>query len=503
MSASLQFNGQGSRYRFHAGVSGVDTENLQSGGGNEQANTSYASRGGHAQVNYSPSDEKTLSLSYRAFEKNDTPMLSYLNLGFLSDAVVDPMRMQMSTLRYNDVTNRRWADSLTATTSWNRQVDGRDYTVNSTRAHVYNKNSSNMLGLNVEVGKFIRSHHLIYGLDRTQEKIHSEMRSLAATGVTTAIRGDYLNGGEYEATGVYVNDRFPVTKWLTVTGGLRYGRYTSRGQEVLPVLGAFDGRSTKSNVTTSLNAVFHATPTLNLVGNYVSGYRAPNMHDMTQYSLNSLALVVPSTNVEAERMRSIEAGAKYDSGRLSGSIFGFRNNLSNLLIQAPGLLNGQSFVDLNRNGVRNLGEPAVIVTRNVGVSTIKGFELDARYIATPNVTLWGNYTRTIGTNNDSRQTLSRIQPRLANTGARFAAMSGYRLWTEAILTYGSAYLGADGQKYPGFHVYTVRGGARFGERVALTVAVENVLDERYRYAPNIALVDQPGRQLVIATDFKF
>ena len=36
-----------------------------------------------------------------------------------------------------------------------------------------------------------------------------------------------------------------------------------------------------------------------------------------------------------------------------------------------------------------------------------------------------------------------------------------------------------------------------------TVALENLLDERYRFVPNLALVDQPGRQVVVATELNF
>ena len=42
--------------------------------------------------------------------------------------------------------------------------------------------------------------------------------------------------------------------------------------------------------------------------------------EATAFSFTSLALIIPSTNIEAERMRSLEMGAKYDSGRVSGSV---------------------------------------------------------------------------------------------------------------------------------------------------------------------------------------
>ena len=321
--------------------------------------------------------------------------------------------------------------------------------------------------------------------------------------MTTVSRGDYINGGEYKATGIYLNDNFSFTKWLTLSAGARYGKYTSSGSEVLPLVGKFDAHSDKSNLTSSFNAVVHSTRTINFVANYLRGYRAPNMHDMTSFTLNSLFLIIPNAGLEAERMRSVEGGVKYDAGRLSGSAFYFRNRLSNLLVQSSGTFLGKPFVDFNHNGVRNAGEPVVRVTTNIGHSTVKGYELELRYLATSNLTLWGNYARTIGTNDTAALVLSRIQPRLANLGARLSANGGHGLWTEGTLMYGSDYVGTNGIQYPGFHVYTVRAGASLTPRVSLILGIENLLDQKYRFAPDLASLDQPGRQAVVAAEFNF
>jgi hemoglobin/transferrin/lactoferrin receptor protein len=502
-AAALQVHGQGEGYRYIAGLSGVNTSDLTGGGGVEQANTAYERRAGHAHFDYFPSTEKTLSFGYRAFERTNK-YLTFTLSPFIADADVDPMRMQMATLRYDDVTGRGWQDSLAVVASWNRQDDGRNFVISTPLIHSFYDNSDTMLGLNVELGKFLGSHHIIYGVDHTREKIASSTVSYLGTArVPVGGRGDYLDGGEYDATALYLNDQFKLTRWFTITAGARYGRYVSRGSETLPGIGHFDAKSKRSNVTSSLNVVYHATPTLNFVGNYVRGYRPPNMHDMTSGASNGLFAFVPTTALAPERMNSIEAGVKYDSGRVSGSAYYFDNELSNLLVVGAGLFQGKPYLDYNGNGVRNLGEPLAVVTSNIGKATVKGYELDLRYLPTANLTLWGNYARTRGTNNDSRQALSRIQPRLANAGARFALQGPRGLWVEGIFTYGSESEGTDGSKFPGFHVYTLRSGGNISDRMSLTLAVENLLDKSYRFSPSIALLDQPGRQAVLVTEIRF
>jgi outer membrane receptor for ferrienterochelin and colicin len=503
LGGALQVHGQGARYRYIAGISGIDAEDLTVGGGATAPNTAYERRSGHAQLSYFPSTEKTLSLGYRYFDRSGK-YLSFLRSPLVADGNVDPMRMQMATLRYDDVTSRRWADSLAITGSWNRQDDGRDFLTSTVVVQNYYYNSDSMAGLNLELGKFLGSHPLVYGVDHTRERLGSSALSLVgANQVPMSTPADYLDGGRYNATAVYLNDQFSVTRWVTVTAGARYGRYVSSGREELPVIGTFDAASTKSNVTSSLNVVVHATPQLNFIGNYVHGFRPPNMHDMTLASGNAVFASVPSTDLEAERMESLELGVKYDSGRLAGSLYFFDNDLSDLLVSGPGLYNGKPYLDYNGNGVRNLGEPAVLVTSNVGKATVRGHELDLRWMSTAHLTLWGNYARTVGTNNDSRQTLSRIQPRLANAGARFTSLGRRGLWTEAIYSYGSESEDAAGVTYPGFGVYTIRGGAEVSDRLSLTLALENIFDESYRFTPSIALIDQPGRQLVVVTELRF
>ncbi len=500
---ALQLNGQGERYRYIAGVNGLQTSDLTIGGGTELPNTAYRRRGGHASVDFFPTTEKTLSLGYRAFERTNK-YLSFLASPAIADGDIDPMRMQMATLRYSDVISRPWQDSLTATASWNRQDDGRNYVLRTPLIHRFFDNCDTMVGLNVEAGKFIHSHHLIYGVDHSRERVASSLLSLVGTAeLPVRGRGDYLDGGRYDATAIYLNDQLSLSKWLTITAGARYGRYVSSGSEVVPAIGPFDAASTKSNVTSSLNVVVHATDNLNFVGNYVRGYRPPNMHDMTSAAVTTATASIPDADLEAERMNSFEAGLKYDSGWLYGSAFYYDNDLSNLLVNGPGLYKGLSFLDLNDDGQRQPLEPLVLTTTNIGKATVKGYELDIRYIPTANLTLWGNYANTKGTNNDARQSLSRIQPRLANVGARLATNGEHRAWVEGILTYGSDSVGPTGDHFRGFHVYTLRGGTNLNRQVSLTVAVENVFDTHYQFVPSQSLIPQPGRQAVLVTDVHF
>jgi outer membrane receptor for ferrienterochelin and colicin len=102
-----------------------------------------------------------------------------------------------------------------------------------------------------------------------------------------------------------------------------------------------------------VNLIYHATPSLNIIGNAMRGFRTPNIFDATtalEWGVNTI--LVPSGEVSTESVVSYELGAKYASNRFSGSAFYFRTDLTDLLVRAPGLLNGLPFNDSNGSGVR-------------------------------------------------------------------------------------------------------------------------------------------------------
>src|SRR5207247_8406090 len=145
-------------------------------------------------------------------------------------------------------------------------------------------------------------------------------------------------------------------------------------------------------------------------------FRAPNLDDVSRFNLTRSEIDIPSTNLEAERMNSIEVGTKFDRRLFSGSVFYFKNDLFNLLQSGNGTYNGQSFIDYNNNGTRDSGEPRVRQLHNVGKARLHGYEIETRVNPSSWFTVWGNYMRTVGVNDDTDRSLSRIQPKFGTVG---------------------------------------------------------------------------------------
>src|SRR5207244_1306179 len=91
-----------------------------------------------------------------------------------------------------------------------------------------------------------------------------------------------------------------------------------------------------SDFTGALNLVFHPTSKINLIANAMRGFRAPNVDEMSRFNLRTAGLDVPNPQAGPEHVMSYELGAKYEDGRLGGSLFYYRNNLNDLLVRQSG-----------------------------------------------------------------------------------------------------------------------------------------------------------------------
>ena len=273
-----------------------------------------------------------------------------------------------------------------------------------------------MLGLNLEMGSFAgKSQHFVYGVDYAQDSIDSFTHDInLTTNAVTNRRGRYTDGAQYSSIGVYVQDHFSISKWLTASAGLRYGTFKTEGSEVLPVIGAVSLDSTKGGTTGSLNMIVHVTPTLNVIGNVMRGFRAPNLQDISRFSQSSSNIEVPATRAEGEQVTSYEAGVKYQNRFLSGSAFYFTNDLSNLLIVSNSTYKGMSFNDANKNGVKDAGEANFRENLNIGNAQIKGWEADVRLRPTQWMQVWGNMTHSTAATKDVLKAalVQRVSPAL-------------------------------------------------------------------------------------------
>lgn len=512
VSVPIEVFGRSDQFRYDAGFAAGSYGEQRAGDVGKQANTSYRQRSAYLNGQWLLSPEKTIGFGYQDVDQRDVQQPGvpglFNALNFL------PRTMQLGNVSYQDLTSRGWEDSLRISAYWNRQEQHESADLSPRPPLVFN-DSDVMTGLNVELGTFAGAHHLLYGIDSSTDHVDSTSYSFSTTtGELLPRRGNVTDGAHYRTLGVYLQDHFDPAKWLTVIAGARWGQFKSKGSEVLDI-GPIDLSSSKSDVTGALNLIFHVSPKLNVIANGFRGFRAPNIYDSSKYNFirtaNGVGFEVPAPNVQPERVISYEGGLKYDDGNLGGSAFYFRNRLTDLLVLAPGLLNGLPWRDTNGDGIRQASEFAVFQNQNVGSATIHGVELDGHYSLSNGVTAWGHYTKTKGTDTRTDSPLSMMPPSFGAAGVRYLSAATYQPWVEVVWRY----YGKQDQlsltdranpdvvngSIPGFNVFHVRTGLALTSRVTITAALQNITDKKYREAGSGLFA--PGRGLVLGTELRF
>jgi outer membrane receptor for ferrienterochelin and colicin len=515
VSTPLELFGSSKHFRFNAGVSAGRFGDLESGAG-KQGFSAFKQRSGFANGQVLLSPEKTLGFGYQYVRQTDVERPGVAGTSVLF-GTIKPSSMQIASLSYQDLTSRSWEDSLRVTAYWNRQSEVLQAVTNVTRPPTQFNDSDALGGFNLELGTFVKSHHLLYGVDYSAETASSSVRNTnATTGAVTYSRGNEMDGSKYRALGVYLQDRVDAGRWLTVIAGARYGRFKTSGREQSATIGNVNLDGSKSDVTGAINLIGHITPHLNVIGNAFRGFRAPNLDDMTRLNyrlLNSNTIVyeIPNTKANPERVTSYELGLKYDNDRFQGSVFAYRNRLTDLLQITPSTFNGLSFLDSNRNGVKERTEFNIVQNLNVGTAIIKGFEVEGRYRLSDSAFAWFNYTTTNGTDTAADQPLPLVPAAGGTAGLHYAWRSAYEPWAELVWRHAnrqtriSAAELADPiialEGIPGFDVIHLRTGAIVTPRLSLTAAVENLTNETYRQTGS--LIYSPGRQFVLGTRIHF
>jgi outer membrane receptor for ferrienterochelin and colicin len=499
--------------RLDAGLSSTRAGDVKGGGGvGSQDGTGFEQTSGHLNGQWFLTREKALTLNYQQGRSlGETPPN---NISLLAGKF-DPSRLSLLSLSYQDLTSRSWEDSIRVTAFWNDQEEIREVLLvtpaTGARRTQREWDKDEMTGLNVELGSFIGSHHLVYGVDFTDEKLGSAKRATAlSTGVVTNLRGNEMDGATYRTTSIYLQDRADFGRWLTVIGGARLAQFEASGHEESS-LGVVEIDVKRANVTGALNLIGHLTPRLNVIGNVISGYRAPNLDELSGSATKPGIFWIPNPEANPEKVLSFEAGFKYDGSRLRGSAFYFRNRFTDYLVFTPTTFRGLSFNDTNGNGRRDPGEFPVMHLANVGKATIRGAEGKIELDLARHVSVTANYSRLIGTDDVAGGPLTLMPPATGSIGFRYLSASRRLPWAEIDFRVAQAqtrlsptdvanfYIGPNGA--PAYQVVDIRGGFTLMNRLALSLAVENVLDEQYRFIASNRY--EAGRQLVVGTQFQF
>ncbi|MGJ5817503.1 TonB-dependent receptor plug domain-containing protein [Paludibaculum fermentans] len=246
------------------------------------------------------------------------------------------------------------------TVSMNRlRDDSRRQGVNYSDAVIVDRNSVAALGLSGQASRqFGRGYLVLGGLDFHRERI-SSYRSSGPS--------QFPDGALYSTAAPFVQATAQPFGRLLLQGGLRFNHNSfllPKGQ-LVPNL---EPRQNFSALAANLSGSFRLTGTLELLGIYSEGFRAPNASDLAATGLTGLGFEVPAAvaaqagallaldaseaalprdrraiaSLGAERLRNFEAGLRLRTNRWVLRLQGYSNFFDNPIVRRTVLFDAAS-----------------------------------------------------------------------------------------------------------------------------------------------------------------
>ncbi len=430
-----------SDWSLQGGVSGLRAQDLRAGqGGDSHAavtrflglpadvlgerlqDTAFTQWGGYARFFWKPARDHTFSATYLRSEQHGGRRFDKLN-GGNGDLIhaFDPQILDFFYLRY-EKQGLGWLDTLSGTFSYNSQRDDRTTQggAGNFLAPIDDEfNDVDVFGYQVQATTHIGSRHsLVFGGEIFDEYIDSSRTRLdPLSGTRRAVRPRFPDDSRYTTFGVFYQHGVElIPHRLRVQGGLRYSAFNFRtfadanlrdpsGQPLVP-----DFSTTLQDVTFNLGAVLRLRENLQLVGSVRRGFRAPNAADFSSVGLTSNGFEVSPGqggevgglagttadssagssgqavgSLDPEVLYNFELGLRFQSRRMTASVTGFTNEISDFITKRTLLLpagavgqaiGGQTIIAQLPSGavITAADSRPVLVRANVGEVRIWGIE---------------------------------------------------------------------------------------------------------------------------------
>ncbi len=366
--------------------------------------------------------------------------------------------------------------------------------------------------LNFDLTKTLSEKNtLYYGLETFYNKVKSTAgKTNIVNGETEPAATRYPDGGSnYSSASAYADFKSRLSTKVTLLAGARYSYvwlkskfndktfYPFPYDEIDLSTGALNG---------SLGLVYRPVSKLNVTANISSGFRAPNVDDISKvFDSEPGNVIVPNPDLKPEYAYNTDLGLTFSfSENAKVNITGFYTYLVDAMVRRDFTLNGQDSIVYD-------GEMSKVQALvNAGSAQIYGGSFGFEANITKSLGFKTGLTYMKGKDNDGYP-VRHVSPLFGNAGLTYIAKN---LKLEAYLNYNGeisyenlalserkkTYMYAtdsNGNPYsPSWYTLNFIGYYQINKYFQVNFGIENILDHRYR--PYSSGIVSPGRNFIIA-----
>ncbi len=469
-----------------AGFSYLATEDLRGGGDTRRQRPSdYTMVGGNAGVLWEPAPGHRTTLDFQMLRQPETPRYDELVPGFgqtepSSDVWnYEPLERIFGHLQHRiEEVVPGYIDSLSFDAAFQQIRDDRRTRAHGSTIENRERNRSQLLGF---AGHGVSQPNswlsLSWGVESYFDTVSSEREETnLADGLSSTVASRFPDGSQMNSYGVYTNAQIQLGERFEINAGIRYTHVDTK-------IAATDITSAThihlDDVTGALGALWNLGSGVRLVTNLSRGFRAPNVFDLGALGPRpGNRFNIPSQDLDAEVIYTVDLGLKILRSRFRGEIFGF------------GSIYRDKIDSVFTGSVTPDGRD-VVQSANVNRVWLTGAEARAVVDVRDDLQIRGHVFWAWGEEegaNGYQQPADRIPPVQGLVGLRWAPWES--LWLEAFTRFAgpqnrlsdrdSRDPRIDPGGTPGWATGNLRAGFSVGEHWSGTVTVENFTNAAYR-----------------------
>jgi hemoglobin/transferrin/lactoferrin receptor protein len=414
-----------------------------------------------------------LAVSLQHLRQDDVPVFHKIQLENFVLNQFDPQIRSLAYARLEGKVGTPWLKSWQITPLVGRTEEGRQSRKRTAERTLLEKDEIRTYGLLASLrSEPTRFWTIQTGAEWYYDRVNSQKQEVepiwSSAGPQPIQRGLYPDNATMSNLAFYTLHSVRVSKW-TLTAGGRFNTFAIS----IPDADLGTSTLTPSAWVGNAGVSYALLPSLKIVANANTSFRAPNIDDLGTLGIVDFRFEIPNTTLKPERGFSKEIGVKLKTSTFSASAFAYHNQLTNLI--------GRIKTDEIRQGY------PVYLKENIAKAFIRGLEADAEWQLMQKWLLAGLVNYTYGQNVSAHEPYRRIPPLNGKVALRYqpraAAWARLELYTAAQqnrLAKGDQ----DDNRIPeggtpGWKVVNAAAGYQIG-KIRLSAELQNIFNEAYR-----------------------
>ena len=508
----------GKRLFYVTRENGVDIANDNSSQVNIQKTTGYTQTDLLQKIMYKPSANVEHLLNIQLSNSSNINRYDRLTetskgLPVYSEWYYGPQVRNMVGYKYAASALKGYFQELTVNTNYQHLEESRISRKFKSSNKDFRIENVDILGLNADLLHQQKNGDLHFGLESYYNIVKSTAyRTNIVTNANSAITTRYSDGPTnmaYQA--VYLQQTKFLNEHWVLNEGIRLNMVQLNAQFKDTSLMHFpftEAKQSNAAFTGNLGLAYNAEDGYRLTFGLSSGFRAPNIDDLTKvFDTKTGYVVVPNKDLKPEYTYNAEVNLSKSSTAFSWGASLFYTWFKNALVADKFTWNGESKIIYQ--GVLS----DVYATQNKAKAIVYGFNLNGRIRIMDNTDIAGTYTYTKGTYNNgvNEMTLDHIPPSYGRLGIKhgnekwnaevFSVFNGWKRIADYNLNGEDNEIYATKDGMPSWMTLNFASYYNPRKNISVGFQIENITDLNYRYfASGISAV---GRNYILSCRLSF